>query len=90
VLDDFNLPMSHGPEDLDFRLSPSIDAAAIKRDGMAIICSQERWSRPTKCDAEAAQWLAESGGRMKLWVADQGSFTGGPAYRFHIYFLPPE
>jgi hypothetical protein len=89
VLDDFNLPMSHGPEDFDFRLSPWIDAAAIKRDGMAIICSQERWGQGTKCDAEAARWLGERGVRVKLSVVDEGNFAGGPIFNFHIYFLPP-
>jgi hypothetical protein len=89
VLEDFNLPMNQGPKHFDFRLSPWIDAAAIKRDGMAIICSQERWGRPTKCDAEAARWLGERGVQMKLSVTDQGIFAGGPVFNFHIYFLPP-
>ncbi len=91
VLEDFNLPMAHGPKDFDYRLSPWIDADSVRRDGLAIICSEEHWSRVTRCNAEALKWLDEHTTVMVLSSDDKSLFfPGGPVFNFHVYFMAPQ
>ncbi len=89
VLGDFNLPMSNGPAGFVAHLSPWIDTAAIKRDGLAIVCSEESWSQPTGCLNEAARWLGEKGVSFELAVSENDFLFAGPVYKFEIFFLPP-
>ena len=89
VLDDFAMPMAHGPADFDLRLSPWLTMGAIKDRGMAIICSEEHWSQPTGCDRLAVQWLGADTTPIEVSSTEDSIFSGGQIFKFHVYFLPP-
>ena len=82
------MPMSHGPADFSPRLSPWIDMAAIRQDGLAIICADE-WATTTQCKNEATQWLGAKGVEFELPATETDFVIGEPTYKFHIFFLPP-
>jgi hypothetical protein len=89
VLEDFGASLSHGPANFNPIYSPWADAAAIKRDGMAIICSEEHWHIRTGCIGEAERWLGTTGILIELSAGETDYFTHGPVYKFRIFFLPP-
>jgi hypothetical protein len=87
-LEEGGMPMSHGPADFSPRLSPWIDMAAMRQDGLAIICADE-WATTTQCKNEATQWLGAKGVEFELPATETDFVIGEPTYKFHIFFLPP-
>ncbi|MEA2781030.1 MAG: hypothetical protein QOK29_2574 [Rhodospirillaceae bacterium] len=88
-LTDFHIPLGGGISDPVLRQSPWVSREAIARDGMAIVCSEELWLSATGCDEEAAHWADPDTQRFDLKLAKRFLGMAGPAYEFHVYFLPP-
>jgi hypothetical protein len=89
-LTDFHIPLGGGISDPVLRQSPWASREAIAREGVAIICSEERWLSATGCDQEAGHWAGANTDRFDLKLAKRFLGMAGPMYEFHVYFLPPK
>ena len=90
VLNDFGMQLGGGPTDVILAHSPWITRERIAAQGLAIICSQEPRRISFGCDDEAARWIGPHGETAEMTVAKHLFGRSLPAYRFRIYFRPPE